>query len=79
MSLHDLGLPPEVVESFIAGGVRTGTVYPWQRAAIDMAADGSNLVYCAPTNGGKSLVAVRTGSTHTPPPPPPRNASGGGW
>ena len=41
----------------MAGGVRSGAVYPWQRAAIDEGSDGSNLVYCAPTSGGKSLVA----------------------
>ena len=46
-----------MVDRFVAGGVRSGAVYPWQRAAIDEGSDGSNLVYCAPTSGGKSLVA----------------------
>ena len=32
-------------------------LYPWQAAALECGADGSNLVYCAPTSGGKSLVA----------------------
>ena len=35
----------------------SGSVYPWQRAAIDEGKDGANLVFCAPTSGGKSLVA----------------------
>ena len=41
-----------MVDRFVAGGVRSGAVYPWQRAAIDEGSDGSNLVYCAPTSGG---------------------------
>ena len=57
LRLEHLGLPPAVVDRFVAGGVRSGAVYPWQRAAIDEGSDGSNLVYCAPTSGGKSLVA----------------------
>ena len=32
-------------------------LYPWQAAALECGADGSNLVYCAPTSGGKTLVA----------------------
>jgi DNA polymerase theta len=32
-------------------------MYPWQAAALECGSDGSNLVYCAPTSGGKSLVA----------------------
>ena len=31
-------------------------MYPWQAAALECG-QGSNLVYCAPTSGGKSLVA----------------------
>ena len=57
LRLADLGLPDAVVDRFVSSGVRTGEVYPWQRAAIDEGADGSSLVYCAPTSGGKSLVA----------------------
>jgi hypothetical protein len=57
LSLHDMGLPAAVVERFVAGGVKNGAMYPWQRAAIDTAADGASLVFCAPTSGGKSLVA----------------------
>ena len=32
-------------------------MYPWQAAALECGRCGSNLVYCAPTSGGKSLVA----------------------
>jgi len=31
-------------------------MYPWQAAALECGLR-SNLVYCAPTSGGKSLVA----------------------
>ena len=57
LRLEHLGLPPAVVDRIVTGGVRSGAMYPWQRAAIDEGSDGSNLVYCAPTSGGKSLVA----------------------
>jgi hypothetical protein len=57
LRLADLGIPAPVVDRFVASGVKSGLVYPWQRAAIDEGADGSSLVYCAPTSGGKSLVA----------------------
>ena len=57
LRLADLGLPPAVVDRIVKRGVKTGAMYPWQRAAIDCGSDGSNLVYCAPTSGGKSLVA----------------------
>jgi ATP-dependent helicase YprA (DUF1998 family) len=33
------------------------TMYPWQAAALEGGEGGGNLVYCAPTSGGKSLVA----------------------
>ena len=32
-------------------------LYPWQAAAMESGEDGKNLVYCAPTSGGKTLVA----------------------
>lgn len=32
-------------------------MYPWQAAALECGEGGGNLVYCAPTSGGKSLVA----------------------
>ncbi|MEW5302206.1 MAG: hypothetical protein WDW36_005009 [Sanguina aurantia] len=44
-----------IAEAFIAKGV--GRLYPWQAAALELGEDCSNLVYCAPTSGGKSLVA----------------------
>ena len=43
------------MQAFAAKGVRQ--IYPWQAAALECGEDGSNLVYCAPTSGGKSLVA----------------------
>jgi len=44
-----------VIAAFSSIGVRT--LYPWQAAAIECAELGENLIYCAPTSGGKSLVA----------------------
>lgn len=41
--------------AYAAKGVRS--LYPWQAAALECGEDGSSLVYCAPTSGGKSLVA----------------------
>ena len=32
-------------------------MYPWQAVALECGWDGSNLLYSAPTSGGKSLVA----------------------
>lgn len=32
-------------------------LYPWQAAALESGESGANLVYCAPTSGGKTLVA----------------------
>jgi ATP-dependent helicase YprA (DUF1998 family) len=32
-------------------------LYPWQAAALESGEDGRNLVYCAPTSGGKTAVA----------------------
>ena len=66
LRLADLGLPDAVVDRFVSSGVRSGEVYPWQRAAIDEGADGSSLVYCAPTSGGKSLVASVLPRSKTP-------------
>ena len=57
LRLADLGLPDAGGDRLVSSGVRSGEEYPWQRAAIDEGADGSSLVYCAPTSGGKSLVA----------------------
>lgn len=41
-------------QAFAERGVRQ--MYGWQAAALECG-QGSNLVYCAPTSGGKSLVA----------------------
>eukprot|EP00798_Chlamydomonas_sp_ICE-L_P022959 gene22959-30144_t len=46
---------PGVAAAFVAKGVKS--LYPWQAGALECGEDGSNLVYCAPTSGGKSLVA----------------------
>jgi hypothetical protein len=42
-------------QAYASRGVRT--MYPWQAAALEGGERGGNLVYCAPTSGGKSLVA----------------------
>ena len=53
-----LGLPDEVCKSYMATGLKE--LYPWQ---VDCLCNethvlvGNNLVYCAPTSGGKTLVA----------------------
>ncbi|GIL76668.1 hypothetical protein Vretifemale_6223 [Volvox reticuliferus] len=44
-----------IVAAFASKGVTK--LYPWQAAALECGEDGHNLVYCAPTSGGKSLVA----------------------
>jgi DNA polymerase theta len=49
------GLPPPVVAAYAAK--RITQLFPWQAAALESGEDGHNLVYCAPTSGGKSLVA----------------------
>ncbi len=45
----------KMVQELSSRGVHK--IYPWQAAALECGADGSNLVYSAPTSGGKSLVA----------------------
>ncbi|KAF4594795.1 DNA polymerase theta subunit [Ophiocordyceps camponoti-floridani] len=52
------GLPPRLVSNFASLGICQ--IYPWQRNCLlgPGLLDGEkNLVYCAPTGGGKSLVA----------------------
>ena len=44
-----------MLQAYAAKGVKK--MYPWQAAALACGQNGSNLVYCAPTSGGKSLVA----------------------
>ncbi|KAM4054853.1 DEAD/DEAH box helicase [Hirsutella rhossiliensis] len=51
-------LPPQLVTNFASLGIKQ--IYPWQRNCLKGPGllDGQkNLVYCAPTGGGKSLVA----------------------
>ena len=43
------------MQAYAAAGVQR--MYPWQAAALQCGWDGCNLVYVAPTSGGKSLVA----------------------
>ena len=45
---------PTAMQAFAEKGVRQ--MYGWQAAALECG-QGANLVYCAPTSGGKSLVA----------------------
>jgi hypothetical protein len=55
LTLPEWDLPPGIVAAYEARGVRQ--LFPWQAAAIECGQDGGNLVYTAPTSGGKSLVA----------------------
>lgn len=52
------GLPAKLVDNFEACGVRS--IYPWQSSCLlgrGLLTGEQNLVYTAPTGGGKSLVA----------------------
>ena len=52
------GLPTQLVQNFHSLGIKQ--IYPWQKSCLKgpgLLAGESNLVYCAPTGGGKSLVA----------------------
>eukprot|EP00873_Tetraselmis_striata_P036620 jgi/Tetstr1/456884/TSEL_043555.t1 len=53
--LEDWALPAPVIAAFHAKGVTQ--MYPWQAAAVEEGSAGDNLVFSAPTSGGKSLVA----------------------
>ncbi|KAJ3522941.1 hypothetical protein NM208_g12651 [Fusarium decemcellulare] len=51
-------LPPQLVNNLASLGIKQ--IYPWQRACLKgpgLLTGEKNLVYCAPTGGGKSLVA----------------------
>lgn len=51
-------LPPQLVENFASQGIKQ--IYPWQKTCLKgpgLLTGTKNLVYCAPTGGGKSLVA----------------------
>ncbi|KAF7544197.1 hypothetical protein G7Z17_g10152 [Cylindrodendrum hubeiense] len=52
------GLPKQLVDNFASLGIKQ--IYPWQKACLKgpgLLNGEKNLVYCAPTGGGKSLVA----------------------
>ena len=52
------GLPDQLVHNFANMGIKQ--IYPWQKNCLKgpgLLAGTKNLVYCAPTGGGKSLVA----------------------
>ncbi|KAK4105480.1 P-loop containing nucleoside triphosphate hydrolase protein [Parathielavia hyrcaniae] len=52
------GLPPQLVANFAASGIKS--IYPWQKQCLlgpGLLRGDKNLVYSAPTGGGKSLVA----------------------
>jgi CRISPR/Cas system-associated endonuclease/helicase Cas3 len=51
-------LPPKIVENLFSMGIKS--IYPWQKACLlgpGLLSGERNLVYSAPTGGGKSLVA----------------------
>eukprot|EP00952_Eustigmatos_sp_NYUAD-ZCMA_P013123 52347-Eustigmatos_ZCMA.PRE.1 len=52
-----LELPPEITEAYKRRGVKEP--YRWQVECLREAGvlEGRNLLYCAPTSGGKSFVA----------------------
>lgn len=51
-------LSPDVAERLAHGPLDQFRLYPWQACALmRVIGSGGNLVYCAPTSGGKSLVA----------------------
>jgi DNA polymerase theta len=52
-----LGMPDEVIESYLKMGITT--LYDWQVKCLMTTGvlSHQNLVYCAPTGGGKTLVA----------------------
>lgn len=51
-------LPEQLVQNFASLGIKQ--IYPWQKSCLrgpGLLTGTKNLVYCAPTGGGKSLVA----------------------
>ena len=58
LSHPSYGLPESLVQNFVALGI--DSIYPWQSSCLlgrGILTGERNLVYCAPTGGGKSLVA----------------------
>ena len=59
LSLESLGLPPDVAR-YYRDAKRIERLYPWQAECLSLEGvfdHRANLVYCAPTSGGKSLVS----------------------
>ena len=59
LSLETLGLPPDVAR-YYRDAKRIERLYPWQAECLSLEGvfdHRANLVYCAPTSGGKSLVS----------------------
>ena len=54
---QSLGIPDEIKRSYERRGLKN--LYPWQVECLNEtgALKGNNVVYCAPTGGGKTLVA----------------------
>eukprot|EP00927_Polykrikos_kofoidii_P021323 TRINITY_DN20209_c0_g1_i2.p1 TRINITY_DN20209_c0_g1~~TRINITY_DN20209_c0_g1_i2.p1 ORF type:complete len:1747 (-),score=230.84 TRINITY_DN20209_c0_g1_i2:568-5808(-) len=57
LGIADHGLPAAIANSYVEQGI--SRLYPWQAEclAVEGVASGRNLVYCAPTSGGKTLVS----------------------
>lgn len=59
LSHSQYNLPEKLVQNFLSLGVKH--IYPWQRNCLrgdpDVLRGSKNLVYTAPTGGGKSLIA----------------------
>lgn len=51
------GLPQPILDAFHKKGLKQ--LYPWQAAALECAAAGNNLVYCAPTSGDLVSTWIR--------------------
>ena len=54
---RSLGIPSEVIDSYLKMGI--STLYDWQVKCLMTTSvlSNGNLVYCAPTGGGKTLIA----------------------
>ncbi|KAF6526855.1 hypothetical protein HZS61_009899 [Fusarium oxysporum f. sp. conglutinans] len=58
LSHSTYSLPQQLVDNFASLGIKQ--IYPWQKSCLKgpgLLTGEKNLVYCAPTGGGKSLVA----------------------
>lgn len=54
---ESLGMPKEIIDSYLSMGI--STLYDWQVQCLMTTGvlSNQNLVYCAPTGGGKTLIA----------------------